>query len=91
MNVAHNINKTLMNIFVEKLRSTDFGANKWSIPSILRIIRIYLKNVQATLTHILMPIIGYNIRKNLKNWFKEKLTIVNFGPEMSYYPIFGMI
>ena len=73
LNVSHNINKTLRNIFVENLRSTSFGGNKWFIPSILRIIRIFFKNVEVTfLTHILMPVIGYNIRKNLKNWLKEK-------------------
>ena len=66
LNVSHNINKTLMNIFGENLRSTDFGANELPIPSIL-IIRIFLKNIEVTLTHNLMSVIGYNIRKNLKN------------------------
>ena len=71
LNVSHNINKTLMNIFVENLRSTDFGANEWPILSILIIIRILLKNIEVTLAHNLMPVIGYNIRKNLKNWQKK--------------------
>ena len=66
LNVSHNINKTLMNIFDENLRSTDFGANELPIPSIL-IRRIFLKNIEVTITHNLMPVIGYNIRKNLKN------------------------
>ena len=90
LNVSHNINKTLMNIFVENLRSTDFGANEWPILSILIIIRIFLKNIEVTLAHNLMPVIGYNIRKKPKELTKKSRQMLILGLDMSYYTIFGI-
>ena len=38
-----------------------------------------------------MPVIGYKIRKNQRIDLKKSLKMLMLGPEMSYYPIFGII
>ena len=45
-------------------------------------------NVEVTLTYILMPAIGYNVKKTLRNSLKEKLNNADVGSRNVILPHF---